>query len=98
MIADLIKNDESLTIKLEGRLDTPASQELEKTLDGKLEGIKELIFDLEGLDYMSSAGLRILLSAQKKMNGQGSMKVVHVCDLIMDIFEVTGFSSFLTIE
>ena len=92
------KNGADLTIALEGRLDTMTSPELEADLDSSLEGVQDLTFDLEKLDYVSSAGLRVLLSAQKRMTGQGGMKVTHVNDVIMEIFEVTGFSDILTIE
>ena len=88
----------ALTIALEGRLDTLSSSELEKELVGALDDITELVFDFERLNYISSAGLRIILSCQKIMNGKGSMKVVHVSGIIMDIFEATGFSDILTIE
>ena len=98
MTTELIRNDSELTVKLEGRMDSPASMELEKILSEAMDGVTSLIFDLEKLDYMSSAGLRILLSYQKKMNEAGSMKVVHVGELIMEIFEVTGFTEILTIE
>ena len=91
-------NGTQLSLVLEGRLDTTTAPELEKELDSGLEGVTELIFDMEGLDYLSSAGLRILLGAQKTMNKQGSMKVIHVNETIMEIFEVTGFADILTIE
>ena len=83
---------------LEGRLDTTTAPQLEKALKGSLEGVNELTLDFAGLDYISSAGLRVLLSAQKTMGRQGSMKLVHVGEVIMEIFEVTGFSEILTIE
>ena len=83
---------------MEGRLDTTTAPDLEKVLEDSLEGVKELIFDMAALDYLSSAGLRILLGAQKKMNLQGSMKVTGVNETIMEIFEVTGFADILTIE
>ena len=92
------QNGNSLCLALEGRLDTTTAPELEKELDSGLEGVTELIFDMEGLDYLSSAGLRILLGAQKTMKKQGSMKVIHVNETIMEIFEVTGFADILTIE
>lgn len=91
-------NGNQLCISLEGRLDTTTAPELEKVLDGRLEGVTELTFDMSALDYLSSAGLRILLGAQKRMNKQGSMKVVKVNETIMEIFEVTGFADILTIE
>ena len=88
----------SLEIALEGRLDTTTAPELEKELKESLNGVSELTLDFEKLDYISSAGLRVLLSAQKLMNAQGSMRIVHVGETIMEIFEVTGFSEILTIE
>lgn len=91
-------NGPQLTVALEGRLDTTTSPELEAALKEALDGVTELVFDLEKLEYISSAGLRVLLGAQKKMNKQGGMKVTHVSDIIMEIFEVTGFSDILTIE
>ena len=92
------KNGSALTVALEGRLDTMTAPELEAALKTALEGVEELTFDLEKLDYISSAGLRVLLSAQKTMNRQGSMKVVHANEIIMEIFDVTGFADILTIE
>ena len=83
---------------LEGRLDTVTAPDLERELKAALEGVSELTMDLEKLEYVSSAGLRVLLSAQKVMNKQGKMKLVNVTDTIMEIFEVTGFSDILTIE
>ena len=80
-----------------GRLDTTTSPELEHLLADLLPGLTELTLDFEKLDYISSAGLRVLLMAQKTMNRQGSMQVIHVGPQIMDIFEVTGFSDILTI-
>lgn len=87
-----------LSIVLDGRLDTITAPELEKELKDSLNGVSELILDFAMLEYISSAGLRVLLSAQKIMNKQGKMKVVHVRETIMEIFEVTGFSDILTIE
>ena len=83
---------------LEGRLDTVTSPELEGELKEALEGADSLTLDFEKLEYISSAGLRVLLAAQKIMNSQGEMKLINVNDTIMDIFEVTGFSEILTIE
>ena len=88
----------ALTVVLEGRLDTVTTPELEKELMGALDDIQELTFDFEKLSYISSAGLRVLLSSQKIMNTKGTMKVVHVNENIMDIFEATGFTDVLTIE
>ena len=88
----------TLTIALEGRLDTTTAPQLEAELQKTLPDVTALTLDLEQLEYISSAGLRVLLSAQKKMNAQGGMKVIHVGETIMEIFEVTGFSDILTIE
>ncbi|MDO5485346.1 MAG: STAS domain-containing protein [Lachnospiraceae bacterium] len=88
----------SLNIALEGRLDTMTSPQLEETLKDSLDGVTSLIMDFEKLEYISSAGLRVLLSAQKIMNKQGEMKLIHVNEVINEIFEVTGFSDILTIE
>ena len=83
---------------LEGRLDTVTAPELEAALKDSFEGTTSLILDFEKLEYISSAGLRVLLSAQKVMSRQGEMKIINVNDIIMEIFEVTGFSDILTIE
>ena len=87
-----------VVIKLEGRLDTTTAPQLEEELNGSLSGVKDLEFDLEKLEYISSAGLRVLLSAQKTMNNQGSMVVKNSIEEIKEIFDVTGFSDILTIE
>ena len=92
------KTDAVLDLVLEGRLDTTTSPDLEEALAASLDGVSELVFDFTKLDYLSSAGLRVLLSAQKRMNKQGSMKLVHVNDAVKEVFEITGFADFLTIE
>lgn len=92
-----IDNDK-LTFALEGRLDTVTSPELESAIKESIDGAKELIMDFKDLEYISSAGLRVLLSAQKTMMQQGSMKVINVNDIVMEIFDVTGFGDILTIE
>jgi len=89
--------DSELVIALEGRLDTNTASDLENEVQN-LEGIKKLIFDFKKLDYLSSAGLRILLSCQKKMNLQGEMIVKNVNDSIRGVFDITGFSDILTVE
>ena len=91
------KNRTDLTISLEGRLDTVSAPELEKKIGEVISDITVLTFNLEKLEYISSAGLRVLLSTQKLMNRQGKMKVTHVSAGVMEIFEVTGFSDILTI-
>ena len=96
-ISKKIENGQAV-YALEGRLDTVTSPDLEKELKDSLNDVKELIMDFEKLEYISSAGLRVLLSAQKVMNKQGTMKIIHVNESIMEIFEVTGFADILTIE
>lgn len=98
MNIDKINEGTTLTIKLGGRLDTVTAPQLEAELKKGIGGIETLIFDFADLEYLSSAGLRVLLSAQKVMNKQGAMKIKNVNETIMDIFEVTGFSEILTIE
>ncbi len=88
----------TLTLKLEGRLDTTTAPDLELLLSTELDGVTELILDFSSLEYLSSAGLRVLLSAQKRMTKQGSMKLLHVNETIKEVFEITGFADFLTIE
>ena len=90
-------NGTALTIGLEGRLDTTTAPELEKELNG-LSGVDQLTLDFTGLEYISSAGLRVLLSAHKIMSRKGGMKVTHVNEIVNEVFEVTGFSDILTIE
>ena len=98
MTINKTKNGEHLLVAVEGRLDTTTAPELEKELKSSLDGITELTIDMNVLEYISSAGLRVLLSAQKIMNKQGSMKITHANSTILEIFEVTGFSDILTIE
>ena len=95
-IIKTINNNEA-DFALEGRLDTVTAPQLEKELKASLEGVTQLRIDFEKLDYISSAGLRVLLSAQKQMNKQGTMTLHHVNQTVMEIFEVTGFSDILTI-
>ena len=92
------KDNDALVVSLEGRLDTTTAPKFEDELKNSLDGITALTIDIKKLEYISSAGLRVFLSAQKRMNAQGEMKVTHVSEAIMDIFEVTGFSDILTIE
>lgn len=89
---------EKLTLTLSGRLDTNTSPALEAELKHSVDGVKELIFDFSDVKYISSAGLRILLAAQKVMNRQGSMKLTGVSADVMEVFEITGFSDIVTIE
>lgn len=92
------KNGNELQLKISGRLDTTTAPQLDEALDGELDGVENLIFDFSELEYLSSAGLRSLLSAQKKMSGQGNMVIRNVNEMINEIFDVTGFSDILTIE
>lgn len=87
-----------LNISLIGRLDAVTASQLDKVIQTELTGIEELNFDFSKLTFVASAGLRILLVAQKRMNKQGSMKIYHVNDDVMEVFEMTGFSNFLDIE
>ena len=97
---NIIKNreEEKLTIGLEGRLDTNTAPQLEGELRSAINGVTDLVFDLKELEYISSAGLRVLLSAQKVMNRQGSMVLRNVKPEVKEIFEVTGFIDILTLE
>ena len=90
--------DKKALIALEGRLDTVTAPALEAQLSELIPDIEELVLDFEQLEYISSAGLRVLLSAQKIMSKKGGMKLVHVNEVIMEVFEVTGFTDILTIE
>ena len=90
------KNAGNLDICIEGRLDTSTAPELENCLAANLDGVNALTLDCEKLVYISSAGLRVLLSAQKKM--KGAMKLKNVCELVMEVFEITGFADILVIE
>ena len=92
------QNGSSLTVALEGRLDTTTAPDLEKELKDSLNDVTELVLDFAKLDYISSAGLRVLLSAHKTMAAKGVMKVIHVNEIVQEVFEVTGFSDILTIE
>ena len=92
------KKEDEMILELEGRLDTMTAPELEKVINGELSDVRKLTVDLAKLEYISSAGLRVLLSAQKIMNKQGSMVVLHANELIMEVFEVTGFRDILNIQ
>ncbi len=91
-------NEGTLTVSLEGRLDTTTAPNLEDELNNSISGISELILDFQGLEYISSAGLRVLLTSQKQMNKQGKMIIKNACADIMEVFEITGFCDILTIE
>jgi len=92
------KEDNKLDLVLEGRLDTTTAPQLEQEINAEIQDVTELTFDFAALEYISSAGLRVLLSAQKKMNKQGKMVIRNVSEEIDEIFNVTGFSDILTIE
>ena len=98
MTIEIKRNAETTTIELGGRLDTTTAPVLDKTINEDITDTKNLILDIKGLEYISSAGLRVLLSAQKKMQKIGSMKVTNVCEAVMEVFEMTGFADILTIE
>jgi len=98
MKTDEIVEGNKLTIKLDGRLDTNTAPELEEELGEILSGVQELIFDFSDLKYISSAGLRLILSTQKTMNQQGTLVIRNVNDMVMEIFETTGFADVLTIK
>ena len=96
MNINFIKNETDLLVVLNGRLDTTTAPELESFLNEHYAGAGTLVIDCEKLAYISSAGLRVLLAAQKKT--KGAMKLIHVCELVMEVLEMTGFADILTIE
>ena len=98
MTIEIKKNEHETIIEIVGRLDTITAPALDKTINEDIGDTKNLILDVKGMEYISSAGLRVLLSAQKKMQKIGSMKVTGVCDEVMEIFEMTGFADILVIE
>ena len=91
-------NGAVVTLRLVGRLDTSTAPALEAAIDGCIAGLQELVLDCSTLEYVSSAGLRVILKAQKQMNAQGSMKLIGVNETIMEVFDITGFADILTIE
>ena len=98
MTIEIKKATEEVVLEVTGRLDTMTAPALEKTINENLDGIKSLILDLQRLEYVSSAGLRVLLGTQKKMQEVGEMKLKNVCEEVMQVFEMTGFADILTIE
>ena len=98
MKVDKKTNGKKLTVAIEGRVDTTTAPELEKEIKGSIENISDLVLDFEKVEYISSAGLRVLLSTQKIMNRQGEMSLINVSSDIMEILDVTGFSDILTIK
>ena len=98
MKLEKIVNGTAVTLKIIGRLDTTTAPALEAAVDGCIAGMQELILDCSALEYVSSAGLRVILKAQKTMNAQGAMKLTGVNETIMEVFDITGFADILTIE
>jgi len=98
MTIDKTLNGSALTLALEGRLDTVTAPEFDSVVRASLEGVDALTIDMEKLEYVSSAGLRVLLSAQKLMNAKGSMKLINVNETVNEVFEITGFARILKIE
>ena len=98
MTIEIKKNAKETIIEVVGRLDTITAPVLEKTIAENIAGTEDMILDLKGLEYISSAGLRVLLGAQKKMQKTGSMKLTGVCEAVMEVLEMTGFADILVIE
>ena len=98
MTIEIKKNDQETIIEIVGRLDTITAPALDKTISEDIGDAKNLVLDVKGMEYISSAGLRVLLSAQRKMQKIGSMKVTGVCAEVMEVFEMTGFADILVIE
>ena len=98
MTIEIKKNNQETIIEIVGRLDTITAPALDKTINEDIGDTKNLVLDVKGMEYISSAGLRVLLSAQKKMQKKGSMKVINVCEEVMGVFEMTGFADILSID
>ena len=98
MMIEKIVNGAVVTLKIVGRLDTSTAPALEAAVDGCIAGVQELILDCNALEYVSSAGLRVILKAQKQMNARGGMKLIGVNETVMEVFDITGFADILTIE
>ena len=98
MTIEIKKNNQETIIEIVGRLDTITAPALDKTINEDIGDTKNLVLDVKGMEYISSAGLRVILAAQKKMQKIGSMKVINVCEEVMEIFEMTGFADILVIE
>ena len=98
MTIEIKKTENETIIEIVGRLDTITAPALDKTINEDIEDTKNLVLDVKGMEYISSAGLRVLLAAQKKMQKIGSMKVIGVCEEVMEVFEMTGFADILVIE
>ena len=98
MTIEIKRNSEETIIEITGRLDTTTAPALDKTINQDITDVTNLVIDVKGLEYISSAGLRVLLGAQKKFQKSGSMKLINVCEAVMEVFEMTGFADILTIE
>ena len=98
MTIEIKRTAEATTIEIVGRLDTTTAPELDKTINENIKDVKNLVLNFKGLEYISSAGLRVLLGAQKKMQKVGTMNLINVCEEVMEVFEMTGFSDILTIK
>ena len=98
MTIDIKKNEEGTVIEIIGRLDTITAPSLEKIINDNLNNIQNLTLDFKRLEYVSSAGLRVLLGAQKKMKNGGTLALINVCDDVMEVLEMTGFADILTIK
>jgi anti-sigma B factor antagonist len=98
MTIEIKRNAAETIIEAAGRLDTTTAPVLDKTINEDIEGTKNLVLDLKGIEYISSAGLRVLLSAQKRMQRNGAMKLIHVCEIVKEVLELTGFADILDIE
>ena len=98
MMIEIKKNGDSAVIEIAGRLDATTAPSLDKTINEDISDVTNLVLDLKGLEYISSAGLRVVLNAQKKMQQKGTMKITNVCEAVMDVFEMTGFADILVIE
>ncbi len=98
MTIDKVQNGTSLAVAVEGRLDTTTAPELEAELKKSMESAERLVLDFSKLEYISSAGLRVLLAAHKTMSGKGGMKIIHANEIVREVFDVTGFTDILTVE
>jgi anti-sigma B factor antagonist len=98
MTIEIKRNSDATIIEIAGRLDTTTAPALDKTIIENIDAAENLVLDVKGLEYISSAGLRVLLSAQKRMQKVGSMRLINVCEQVMDVFEMTGFADILTID
>ena len=98
MTMEIKRNADAAVVVMDGRLDTTSAPALEKAIHEDLSDVKNLVLDMKAVQYISSAGLRVLLGAQKKMQKIGSMKLITVCEAVMEVFEMTGFADILLIE